>query len=72
MKHARTVRSLMIAGTMGAVALQSIIPASAANAGAESYIRKREWQSINNQKQGSRPGACRRAAPRPPQIVHKQ
>ncbi|MEA2592626.1 MAG: hypothetical protein QOD62_2457, partial [Actinomycetota bacterium] len=36
MKRARTVRSLMIAGTMGAVALQSIIPASAANAGAES------------------------------------
>ncbi|MCW3045453.1 MAG: hypothetical protein JWL57_3611 [Actinobacteria bacterium] len=36
MKRARTVRSLMIAGTMGAVALQSVIPASAANAGAES------------------------------------
>jgi Cysteine-rich secretory protein family len=35
-KRARTVRSLMIAGTMGAFALQSTIPASAANAGAES------------------------------------
>jgi hypothetical protein len=35
-KRARTVRSLMIAGTMGAFALQSIIPASAANASAES------------------------------------
>jgi cell division septation protein DedD len=35
-RHARTVRSLLIAGTLGAVALQSVVPASAANAGEES------------------------------------
>src|SRR5438309_824731 len=36
LKHARVARSLMIAGTMGAVALHSLVPASASPANDES------------------------------------